>query len=147
MRVAEPNSLVARGISRHTTSQPTSIRDTQHTAARKDIPVSAMRCRLAACSSSVRRSSPSSPSLRNAHVRRPCHQSHVGKPEYLAREITNTWPRSCRPATSDSTTVCSRSLPVCQRRPVLYPLGIAANTIHQNCHADAINASYSTTEF
>ena len=52
-------------------------------------------------------------------------------------EITNTWPRSYRPATSNSTTVCSRVLPVCQYRPVPYPLGIAANTIHQNCHVGA----------
>ena len=60
--------------------------------------------------------------------------------------ITSTWPRSCRPATSNSTTVYSRVLPVCQHRPVLYPLGIAANTIHQNYHADAINATSSTTK-
>ena len=58
-----------------------------------------------------------------------------------------TWPRGCRPVTSNSTTIGSRVPPVCQHRPVLYPLGIAAKTIHHNCHADAINANSSTTAF
>ena len=53
--------------------------------------VLAIRCRLAARASSVRRSSPRSPSLQNiAHVRRRCHKSHE------PRESLNTWPKKSR---------------------------------------------------
>ena len=71
-------------------------------------------------------------SLQNAHVRRRCHKSHEPRESPNTwPNITNIWPSSCRPAitNSNSTTVCSRVVPVCQHHPMLYPLRIAANTI------------------
>ena len=61
------------------------------TAARKDIPVLAIRCRFAARALSARRSSPRSPSLHKiSHVSRRCHKSHE------PRERLNTWPKKSR---------------------------------------------------
>ena len=49
-----------------------------------------------------------------------------------------------RPVVNNSS-VCSRVLPVCQHRPVRYPLGISTSAINQTMPAAAVKVSYVRT--
>ena len=51
-------------------------------------------------------------------------------------------PASDRCPVVNNSSVCSRVLPVCQHRPVRYPLGIPTSAIHQTMPAAAIKVSY-----